>query len=89
MPLDIDHLKLANCGRVLNRIVKVKLALGGVAGAFGFGDCSLRLCNCSIGFAKACPGGAIIDQGVSDTFQPEQYEDDVRKRALNKIQQKV
>ncbi len=31
----------------------------------------------------------IIEQGVSDTFQPEQYEDEVRKRMLRAIEQKI
>jgi len=31
----------------------------------------------------------IVDQGVSDSFRPEAYEDDVRKRIEDAIQQKV
>ncbi len=31
----------------------------------------------------------IIEQGVSTTFKPEQYEDDVRKRIIKAIEEKV
>jgi DNA end-binding protein Ku len=31
----------------------------------------------------------IVEQAVTDEFRPEQYEDEVRKRALEKIEQKV